>query len=133
MGVLQQHPRNRQSQRLGYWKMSRKLVLVMVGLPARGKSYIVKMLVRYLSWIGEDREIQSKAVLLDACNIARHPAAVLTKLRHDETGNRREFGGSVTPSKYTKVYRTLCEVILLVQEASYGSCTIALRGGSGDG
>ena len=29
-----------------------KLVVAMVGLPARGKSYLVKMLVRYLTWIG---------------------------------------------------------------------------------
>mmetsp|Transcript_20357 Transcript_20357/g.62943 ORF Transcript_20357/g.62943 Transcript_20357/m.62943 type:complete len:623 (+) Transcript_20357:39-1907(+) len=29
-----------------------KIVIAMVGLPARGKSYIVKMLVRYMEWIG---------------------------------------------------------------------------------
>lgn len=33
------------------WKEP-KIVLVMVGLPARGKSYIAKKLVSYLNWIG---------------------------------------------------------------------------------
>lgn len=33
------------------------LVIVMVGLPARGKSYIVKMTIRYLKWIGFESKV----------------------------------------------------------------------------
>ena len=33
------------------------VVLAMVGLPARGKSYLVKMLIRYLRWSGFDAEV----------------------------------------------------------------------------
>ena len=53
LGALANHPASMKKRRLGYWTMNRKVVLVMVGLPARGKSYLVKMLIRYLNWIGE--------------------------------------------------------------------------------
>ena len=31
---------------------SENLILVLVGLPARGKSYIAKKMARYLNWLG---------------------------------------------------------------------------------
>jgi 6-phosphofructo-2-kinase len=34
-----------------------KLVIVMVGLPARGKSYITKKMTRYLNWLQHDAKI----------------------------------------------------------------------------
>ena len=44
----------RPSTSLGFGNLtsSEKYVLAMVGLPARGKSYIVKMIIRYLQWTG---------------------------------------------------------------------------------
>lgn len=50
----------RQTAGLDNWNnlgLERPMVIVMVGLPARGKSYLVKMIQRYLNWTGYECEV----------------------------------------------------------------------------
>ncbi|KAI5303014.1 hypothetical protein KEM56_000128 [Ascosphaera pollenicola] len=53
-----------------------KLVIVMVGLPARGKSYITKKLARYLNWLQHDTRIFNVGERRRSAVGGRSPASV---------------------------------------------------------
>ena len=67
-------------------------VVVMVGLPARGKTYMSKKLTRYLNWIGIDTKGKllfctsqftlMKNVFFESYNIAVSPTHVRSGSRH---------------------------------------------------
>lgn len=59
-----------------------KLVIIMVGLPARGKSYITKKVARYLNWLQHDAKIfnvghrRRQAAGMDVDKLASTPTEV---------------------------------------------------------
>ena len=57
-----------------------KYVLAMVGLPARGKSYIVKMIMRYLRWSGIKAEIFNVGNFRRKMDLGAVPASFFDKV-----------------------------------------------------
>ncbi|KAF2640558.1 bifunctional 6-phosphofructo-2-kinase/fructose-2,6-bisphosphate 2-phosphatase [Massarina eburnea CBS 473.64] len=73
-----------------------KLVIIMVGLPARGKSYITKKMTRYLNWsqhdtrifnVGEKRRVaaSSRGMRLSSTSLERVPSVVKQALEKGDT------------------------------------------------
>ncbi|KXT12412.1 hypothetical protein AC579_10282 [Pseudocercospora musae] len=78
-----------------------KLVIVMVGLPARGKSYITKKLARYLNWLQHDTRIfnvgERRRVVAGGPNaLEKTRSQQVRDERHDST--RESMAAITTPS-----------------------------------
>ncbi|KAJ2001676.1 6-phosphofructo-2-kinase [Coemansia thaxteri] len=75
-----------------------KLVVVMVGLPARGKSYIVKKLKRYLSWLGFQTKIFNVGDRRRLAGSADDHAHVVTSRDAARSVQAREASSSAEPA-----------------------------------
>ncbi|KAM3422818.1 putative 6-phosphofructo-2-kinase PB17E12.14c [Cercospora zeina] len=82
-----------------------KLVIIMVGLPARGKSYITKKLARYLNWLQHDTRIFN--VGERRRTVAGGPNSLEKTKSHQNTEDQRDGEReSIRPRPYPQGERT---------------------------
>lgn len=77
-----------------------KYVLAMVGLPARGKSYIVKMMMRFLRWTGIKAEIFNVGNYRRKMNLGAVPANFFDKSNAGAQKQREELASAVQEDMY---------------------------------
>lgn len=79
-----------------------KLVIVMVGLPARGKSYITKKLARYLNWLQHDTRIfnvgERRRVAANGPNQLEK-----TKSQQSNASGNKEHRASLAPGRANSI------------------------------
>jgi 6-phosphofructo-2-kinase len=77
--------------RIAQRDLGAKLVIVMVGLPARGKSYITKKMARYLNWLQHDTRIFNVGDRRRVVADGRTPRPSQAHSRGSSGGNAREI------------------------------------------
>jgi broad specificity phosphatase PhoE len=73
--------------------MSRPLAVVMVGLPARGKTYIARKLARYLSWTGYNAQVFNVGNYRRERFGAKVPASFFDPTNNDGLSSRKKASG----------------------------------------
>ena len=71
-------------------RLERPLVVVMVGLPARGKTYIARKLARYLAWTGYQTEVFNVGNYRRERFGAKVPASFFDPNNPEGLGSRRK-------------------------------------------
>lgn len=81
--------------------LERPLVIAMVGLPARGKSYIVKMLIRYLTWISYEAEVFNVGSYRRKIGLASADSSFFSSSNKDAAQVREDMAAHVQDEMYT--------------------------------
>lgn len=80
--------------------LEQPVVIAMVGLPARGKSYLVKMLIRYLSWNGFECEVFNVGSYRRKIGLASADSSFFQQGNSDAQKVREDMAMAVQDSMY---------------------------------
>jgi hypothetical protein len=97
------------SSELGTWTslgLEQPLVIAMVGLPARGKSYIVKMLIRYLKWTGFESSVFNVGSYRRKIGLASADSKFFESGNVEANKLREEMAMAVQDSMYAWLHET---------------------------
>ena len=94
------------------------LVIVMVGLPARGKSYICKMLIRYLRWNGLDCDLFNVGSYRRKMGLASMDSTFFSGDNSDANRVREELAMAVQEHMYSWLKASLKERRIAIFDAT---------------
>mmetsp|Transcript_13704 Transcript_13704/g.22834 ORF Transcript_13704/g.22834 Transcript_13704/m.22834 type:complete len:506 (-) Transcript_13704:838-2355(-) len=80
--------------------LEQPLVIAMVGLPARGKSYIVKMTIRYLKWVGFESKVFNVGAYRRKLGLAAAESNFFDASNEDGKKVREEMAAAVQDEMY---------------------------------
>jgi len=105
--------------------LEQPIVIAMVGLPARGKSYIVKMMVRYFSWGGFHIQVFNVGQFRREMGLQGADAAFFSAANEEGAKLREELAMKVQENMYRWLYAGRGEQRIAIFDAT--NTTIARR------
>jgi len=86
--------------------LEQPMVIAMVGLPARGKSYLVKMIMRYLKWIGFDCRMFNVGSYRRQVGLAAADSSFFDPNNSKSSNLREELAMAVQSAMYIWLHET---------------------------
>lgn len=86
--------------------LEQPLVIAMVGLPARGKSYLVKMMIRYLKWTGFEARVFNVGSYRRKIGLASASSDFFNATNQDAQKVREEMAMAVQEEMYHWLHET---------------------------
>lgn len=106
--------------------LEQPVVIAMVGLPARGKSYLVKMLIRYLRWSGFETEVFNVGSYRREIGLVSADSSFFDNSNKSAQKVREEMAMMVQETMYTWLHETTTALDSVTGESHFDKRRVAI-------